>query len=287
MAKLLKGIDTALKIREGVLSGSKQLQSKGITPTLAIIRAGKKGDDISYERSIIKCCEKVEVNVAHFVLPESISTEELLDTVNKVNNDKAIHGVLIMRPLPSQVDDGQVRASLSPEKDIDGITNGSLAGVITSEKQGFAPCTAQACMEILEHNGIPLEGKNVVVVGRSLVVGKPLAMMLLQKNATVTVCHSKTADLPSVCREAKVLFVAIGRAEMINSAYLSQGQTVIDVGIHVKEDGSLCGDVKFDEAEPVVEAITPVPGGVGTVTSSVLVKNVVEAANRQTWTRTD
>ena len=281
MAILLKGSETASKIREEVLNEAKALENKGVKPTLAIIRVGAKDDDISYEKSIIKCCEKVSVDIRQFVLPVDTTTDELILTVDKVNVDKTIHGVLIMRPLPKQIDDEQVRNALCHEKDIDGITNGSLAGVFTSEKQGFAPCTAQACMELLEHNEIKLEGKKAVVVGRSLVIGKPVAMMLLQKNATVTICHSRTANLQEVCKDADILIVAIGKAEMINFDYVSKGQIVIDVGIHVREDGSMCGDVKQSEVETVVEALTPVPGGVGTVTSSVLAKNVVEAAKRQ------
>ena len=281
MARLLKGSETASKIREEVLNEAKAIENKGVKPTLAIIRVGEKGDDISYEKSIIKCCEKVSVDIRQFVLPVDTTTDELILTVDKVNVDKTIHGVLIMRPLPKQIDDERVRNALCHEKDIDGITNGSLAGVFTSEKQGFAPCTAQACMELLEHNEIKLEGKKAVVVGRSLVIGKPVAMMLLQKNATVTICHSRTANLQEVCKDADILIVAIGKAEMINFDYVSKGQIVIDVGIHVREDGSMCGDVKQSEVETVVEALTPVPGGVGTVTSSVLAKNVVEAAKRQ------
>ena len=200
--------------------------------------------------------------------------------IDRVNNDDRIHGVLIFRPLPKHLDDEAVRRALKPEKDIDGITDGSLVGVFAGTKQGFPPCTPQACMEILDHYGIDPKGKRAVVIGRSLVVGKPAAMMLLGKHATVTVCHTRTVDMPAVCREAEILIVAAGRAGVVGKEYFAPGQIVIDVGINVNAEGKLCGDVNFEEAEPVVEAITPVPGGVGTVTTSVLVGHVVEAAKR-------
>ena len=191
--------------------------------------------------------------------------------IAEINAEDAIHGCLLFRPLPKQFDDRTVRAALAPEKDIDGITDGSLAGVFTNTDLGYAPCTAQACLEILKYYGIPLSGRRAVVVGRSLVVGKPAAMMLDRENATVTICNSRTRDLPALCREADVVVVAMGKMGAVGADCLREGQTVVDVGIHVNEEGKLCGDVKFAEAESIVDAITPVPGGVGTVTTSVLV----------------
>ena len=204
--------------------------------------------------------------------------EQLLRVLDEVNTDDGIHGCLLFRPLPKQFDDRTVRAALRPEKDVDGITDGSLAGVFTNTELGYAPCTAQACMEILKYYNVPLSGKRAVVVGRSLVVGKPAAMMLDRENATVTLCNSRTQNLPEVCRQADIVVVAMGKMAAVGADCLRAGQTVVDVGIHVNEEGKLCGDVQFAAAEPVVDAITPVPGGVGTVTTSVLVGHVVQAA---------
>ena len=187
----------------------------------------------------------------------------------------------MFRPLPKHLDEEAACQALDPEKDVDGITDGSMVGVFTGQKKGFPPCTPQACMEILDHYGIDCAGKKAVVIGRSLVVGKPAAMMLIKKNATVTVCHTKTVDMPAVCREADILIVAAGRAGVVDKPYFAPGQVVIDVGINVNAEGKLCGDVKFEDAEPIVGAITPVPGGVGSVTTSVLVGHVVEAAMRR------
>lgn len=280
MAQLLKGAEVTAALNEKLQAEAEALKAQGVVPTLGIVRVGERPDDLSYERGATKRCEKIGVEVQKFLLPEDVSQQELLDLIHKLNQDSGIHGVLIFRPLPRHIDDEAVRAALAPEKDIDGITDGSLVGVFTGTDQGFPPCTPQACMEILDHYGIDCTGKKAVVIGRSLVVGKPAAMMLIKKNATVTVCHTKTADMPAVCREADILIVAAGRAGVVGREYVREGQIVIDVGINVKEDGSLCGDVAFEQVEPVVGAITPVPGGVGTVTTSVLVGHVVKAAKR-------
>ena len=215
-----------------------------------------------------------------FQLDADAEQAELLDVLDEVNRDRTIHGCLLFRPLPTQMDDRTVRAALAPEKDVDGITDASLAGVFTGSGVGYAPCTAQACAEILDYYGIPLEGKRVTVVGRSLVVGKPAAMLLDRKNATVTLCNSRTRDLPALCRQAEVLVVAMGKQGAIGADCFAPGQVVVDVGIHTGADGKLCGDVRFAEAEPVVAAITPVPGGVGAMTTSVLASHVVEAAEK-------
>ena len=280
MAKILKGAEVTKALNQTLIEKTIALKEKGVNPTLAIVRVGERDDDISYEKGAVKRCEKIGVNVKHFVLPQDVSEEELLKTIETVNTDKEIHGCLMFRPLPKHINENKVRCALSPEKDVDGITDGSLAGVFTASGEGYPPCTAQACMEILDHFGYDLKGKKAVVIGRSLVVGKPAAMLLLKKNATVTICHTKTEDMPAVCREADVLIVAAGKAGVVGKEYLNDHQVVIDVGIHVNDEGKLTGDVRFDEAEPVVEAITPVPGGVGTVTTSVLVKHVVLAAEK-------
>lgn len=277
MAELLKGAPVAEAINQSVKSDVETLAEKGVVPTLAIVRVGKKPDDIAYERGATKRCEKVGVEVQSFVLPANATQQNLEDTIENLNKETDVHGILLLRPLPKGMDEEYVRNLLAPHKDIDGITDASLAGVFTGTKTGYAPCTAQACMEILEHYNIPVEGKRAVVVGRSLVVGRPAAMLLMARNATVTLCHTRTVDMPGVCLEAEILLVSAGRAGIVNKSYMAPGQIVLDVGINVDEEGSLKGDVDFEDAQ-IVKAITPVPGGVGTVTTSVLVKHVVQAA---------
>ncbi|QNM05863.1 bifunctional 5,10-methylenetetrahydrofolate dehydrogenase/5,10-methenyltetrahydrofolate cyclohydrolase [Qiania dongpingensis] len=280
MAKQLLGKEVAAALNEKIKANVEGLKAKGINPTLGIVRVGERPDDLSYERGATKRCDTLGVAVEKFLLPVDVTQEELMATIDKVNEDENIHGVLIFRPLPKHLDEAAVIKALKPEKDVDGITDGSMVGVFAGTKQGFPPCTPQACMEILDHYGIDCTGKKAVVVGRSLVVGKPAAMMLIKKNATVTICHTRTKDMPSVTREADIVIVAAGRAGVVNESYVAPGQVVIDVGINVNDEGKLCGDVKYDTVEPVVDAITPVPGGVGAVTTSVLVGHVVEAAMR-------
>lgn len=280
MATILKGAPVVAAMNKKNAAKCAALKEKGIVPTLAVVRVGQREDDISYERGVTKRCETIGVMVQKIQLPADASQGELLEVIQQINEDDTIHGCLLFRPLPKHMDDRTIRAALAPEKDIDGITDPSLAGVFTNTPVGFPPCTAQACLEILDYYGVPLSGKRATVVGRSLVVGKPVAMMLDRKNATVTMCNSRTQNLAAICQEADVVVVAMGKMGAIQGDCLRKGQVVVDVGIHVNEAGKLCGDVAFDEAEPVVEAITPVPGGVGTVTTSVLVGHVVEAALR-------
>lgn len=281
MAKQLLGKEVTAALNERIKADVATLNAKGIKPTLGIIRVGERPDDLSYERGATKRCETLGVEYKKYLLPADVTQEELLKVVDEVNNDDNIHGVLMFRPLPKHINQTVVENALAAEKDVDCQTDASLGGVFTGKKVGFPPCTPQACMEILDHYGIDCTGKKAVVIGRSLVVGKPAAMMLIKKNATVTVCHTRTIDMPSVAREAEILIVAAGRAGVVGAEYVSSGQTVIDVGINVNEEGKLCGDVDYAKAEPVVEAITPVPGGVGSVTTSVLVGHVVEAAKRK------
>ena len=278
MATILKGAPVVAAMNEANAARCAALKARGVTPTLAVVRVGARPDDLSYEKGVLTRCGKVGVEVKQFLLPEDAAQEQLLDVIAQVNADPAIHGCLLFRPLPKQFDDRTIRAALAPEKDIDGITDGSLAGVFTNSAIGYPPCTAQACLEILKYYQVPLSGKRAVVVGRSLVVGKPAAMMLDRENATVTLCNSRTQNLPEVCRQADIVVVAMGKMAAVGADCLRAGQTVVDVGIHVNEEGKLCGDVQFAAAEPVVDAITPVPGGVGTVTTSVLVGHVVQAA---------
>lgn len=280
MATILKGAPVVAAMNEANAARCAAMQEKGIVPTLAVVRVGARPDDLSYEKGVLTRCGKVGVAVKQFLLPEDAAQDALLEVIRQINADPSIHGCLLFRPLPRQFDDRAVRAALAPEKDIDGITDGSLAGVFTNTAIGYPPCTAQACLEILKYYQVPLSGRRAVVVGRSLVVGKPVAMMLDRENATVTLCNSRTQALPALCKEADIVVVAMGRQGFIGSDCLHEGQVVVDVGIHVNAEGKLCGDVRFDEAEPLVEAITPVPGGVGTVTTSVLVGHVVDAAEK-------
>ena len=281
MAKQLLGKEVTAALNERIKADVAKLNEKGIKPTLGFIRVGERPDDLSYERGATKRCETLGVECKKYLLPADVSQEELLKVIDEVNHDDNIHGVLMFRPLPKHIDQTVVENALAAEKDVDCQTDASLGGVFTGKKVGFPPCTPQACMEILDHYGIDCTGKKAVVIGRSLVVGKPAAMMLIKKNATVTVCHTKTVDMPSVTREADILIVAAGRAGVVGAEYVSEGQIVIDVGINVNAEGKLCGDVDYAAVEPIVEAITPVPGGVGSVTTSVLVGHVVVAAMRK------
>ena len=281
MAKQLLGKEVTAALNERIKADVAALNAKGVKPTLGIIRVGERPDDLSYERGATKRCETLGVEYKKYLLPADVSQEELLKVVDEVNNDDNIHGVLMFRPLPKHIDQTLVENALAAEKDVDCQTDASLGGVFTGKKVGFPPCTPQACMEILDHYGIDCTGKKAVVIGRSLVVGKPAAQMLIKKNATVTTCHTRTIDMPSVAREAAILIVAAGRAGVVGAEYVSPGQIVIDVGINVNEEGKLCGDVDYAAVEPIVDSITPVPGGVGSVTTSVLVGHVVEAAMRK------
>ena len=242
MAKQLLGKEVTAALNEKIKANVAELQGKGVNPTLCIIRVGENPSDISYDK---------------------------------------IHGVLLFRPLPKHLDQAVIENALAPEKDVDCMTDLSMSGVFTGKQIGFPPCTPQACMEILDHYGIDCTGKKAVVIGRSLVVGKPAAMMLVKKNATVTICHTRTVDMPSVAREADIIIVAAGRAGVVGAEYVKEGQTVIDVGINVNAEGKLCGDVDFENVKDKCSFITPVPGGVGPMTISMLMQNTLTAAKIQ------
>jgi len=280
MAELWKGASAAAALMEDLTGRIERLSGAGVTPTLAIVRVGERPDDRAYETGAVKRCEKAGVAVKRFPLPAGCSALELRAVLEHINAVSEIHGCLMLRPLPDPAMEEMACALLDPKKDVDCMTPAALAGVFAGKGWGYPPCTAQACLELLKYYKTALTGKRAVVVGRSLVIGKPVSMLLQAENATVTMCHTRTVDLPAVCRGAEVLIAAAGRANLLGAAHVSPGQVVLDVGINVDKDGKLCGDVKFDEAEPVVSAITPVPGGVGAVTTAVLVKHVVEAAER-------
>lgn len=271
---LLYGADTAEKIKEeisGILS-----ELKGYIPTLGIVRIGSNSADISYEKGAVKKMESLSLKTKVFEFDENISSEDFIEEFKKINEDDEIDGILLFRPLPEHIDEKKVIEVLDERKDLDGISYKNIAKVFAGDESGFAPCTAKAVIKILESNNIELEGKNVVVLGRSMVIGKPVAMLAIQKNATVTLCHSKTADLKKVCKNADVLIVAIGRAKMINDDYIGEDAVVIDVGINFFE-GKLCGDVDLENVKNAAMA-TPVPKGVGAVTTSVLAQHLVIAA---------
>ena len=271
---LLYGADTAEKIKEEISGMLSEL--KGYTPTLGIVRIGSNPSDVSYEKGAVKKMESLSLNTKVFEFDENISSDDFIDEFKKINEDDEIDGILLFRPLPEHIDEKKVIEVLDERKDLDGISYKNIAKVFAGDESGFAPCTAKAVIKILESNNIELEGKNVVVLGRSMVIGKPVAMLAIQKNATVTLCHSKTADLKKVCKNADILIVAIGRAKMINDDYIGEDAVVIDVGINFFE-GKLCGDVDLENVKNAA-MVTPVPKGVGAVTTSVLAQHLVIAA---------
>jgi len=288
MATVLKGAPVAAAIADDLKERVAALAQAGVTPTLALVRVGERSDDLSYERGAVKRCDAVGVAVRREVLPADCTTGDLLARIDALNNDANVHGCLLFRPLPAHLDERRACAALASDKDVDCATDASLLGVLANRPVGFAPCTAEAVIALLDHYDVPLEGADVCVVGRSLVIGKPVAMMLQARNATVTMCHTRTRDLPGVCRRAQVLVVAAGHAKTVGAACASASQTVVDVGINWDEQASrLVGDVDFDEVEPLVAGITPVPGGIGAVTTAVLARHVVEAAERVASTAID
>lgn len=281
MAEILKGAPVAAAMTEQMKKDTEELRAKGVDPTLAILRVGERPDDLAYERGALKRSEKVGITVRKVVLPEDVRQEDFDRTLTELNEDPAVHGILMFRPLPKHLDSEKARRMLKPEKDIDGCTDGSLAGVFTNTRAGFPPCTAQAAMEMLHYYGIEIKGRKAAVIGRSLVIGRPVGMMLMHENATVVNCHTRTVDVPSITREADILIAAAGQLKNVTAEFVNERQVVIDVGVNWDEEkGGIAGDVVFEEVEPIVKAISPVPGGVGTVTSSVLVSHVIEAAKR-------
>jgi methylenetetrahydrofolate dehydrogenase (NADP+)/methenyltetrahydrofolate cyclohydrolase len=277
---LLSGKDVAAAMQEQMKKDVEALKSKGIKPALGIIRMGEKPSDISYEKGATKNCEAVGVEVKNYILPEGASQAELLNVIKSANEDKNVHGILLFRPLPSHINDNEARAALLPAKDMDGITDGSMAGIYSDSGAGYPPCTAESVIKILDYYKVDVAGKDVVVLGRSTVIGKPVSMLLLKKNGTVTICHSKTKDLPKKVQAADIVVVAMGRAWSVGKECFKAGQYVIDVGVNAKPNGEkgTCGDVKTEEVEPIVAGISPVPGGVGSVTSANLVSHVIAAA---------
>ena len=275
---VLKGAEVSAKIKDQVQEILKRLNRKA--PRLAIVRVGEKPDDLSYERGAVKKIEAFGMEARSYAFPYDVANEEFQKEFRKINEDPEICGILLLRPLPDQICQEELERAIDPDKDLDGISPVNIAKVFAGDDSGFAPCTAEAVVEMLKANEIPVSGKRAVIVGRSMVVGKPLAMLLMKEHATVTVCHTRTVDLPGVCREGEILVAAAGRAGMIGRDHVGEGAVVIDVGINVGEDGNLCGDVDFEAVRDRAAMATPVPGGVGTVTTAVLARHLALAAVR-------
>lgn len=278
MTVLMNGQEVAAALKERMIKEIEELKARGINPALGIIRVGERPDDLAYEKGALKRCQGLGINCRVFAYDKTITEKELINEIEKYNNDALIHGILLFRPLPGQIDENLIKHIISPAKDIDCLNPVNAAKVFEGDDSGFAPCTPEAVMDVLKHYNIDVCGKRVVIIGRSMVVGKPLSMLLLKENATVTICHTRTKDLEETCRNAEILIAAAGKANMVTAAYVSFGQVVIDVGINMDETGNLCGDVDFKAVCSRAGFITPVPGGVGAVTTSVLAKHVIRAA---------
>ncbi len=280
MAQLLTGKQVVAAMADDMNARVERLAQQGIAPTLAIVRVGERPDDLSYERTAEKRAASLGIAVKKHVLDSLAPEEALRSALQSVNYDTKVHGCLLFRPLPSYMNEKELCDSLVAAKDVDGISLKSLASVFADGHDGFPPCTAEACVRMLDHYGVPIVGKHVVVIGRSLVIGKPVAMMLLRRNASVTICHSRTENLEAITKSADIVICATGRPRAFGARYFSPGQTVLDVGINFDAHGNLCGDVDFDEVEPIVAAITPVPGGIGSVTTSTTMEHTVRAAEQ-------
>lgn len=271
----LRGKKVSDGIKEYV---SKELDTLSFVPKLAIVRVGENPDDMSYERGATKKLKSFGLDVASYVFPQDISDEEFKKAFKDINEDDEVTGILLLRPLPRTINEKDIENMIDPQKDLDGISPINIAKVFAGDTTGFSPCTAEAVIEVLKAYDIELTGKRVTVVGRSMVVGKPVSMLLLKENATVTMTHTRTVDLKKTCSDAEIVIAAAGRAKMLNSDYCGQDAVMIDVGINVDENGKLCGDVDYATLDGKASAATPVPGGVGTVTTAVLAKHLIQAA---------
>ena len=274
-ARILKGKPVADSMQAALSEKAHELRKKGIIPKLCIIRVGERSDDIAYETGAVKKMTATGIEADRVILNASCTQEELEEVMKEKNSDEEVHGILMLRPLPAHLDEKKITQMISPEKDVDCMNPATLAGIFEPSEGLKTPCTPQAVIEMLRYYDIELTGKKVAVLGRSSVIGKPVALLLLNENATVTICHSKTADLRETVREADIVISAMGRAKMIDGSYIREGATLIDVGINTDEDGKLCGDADFESAEKVAGAISPVPGGVGSVTTTILAKNLL------------
>lgn len=276
MAKIIDGKMISQQLKDELRQEVAQLKEQGKNCCLAVIQVGNDPASSVYVGNKKKACTYIGIESLSYELPEDTSEEELLALIAKLNEDKNVHGILCQLPLPKHMDEDKVIQAIDPKKDVDGFHPQNVGALVIGQK-GFVSCTPAGIIELLHRSGVEIEGKHCVVIGRSNIVGKPMSLLMLRENATVTVCHSRTKNLPQICKEADILIVAIGKPQFITAEYVGEGAVVIDVGIHRDENNKLCGDVKFDEVEPVASAITPVPGGVGPMTIAMLMKNCVEA----------
>ena len=282
MGEIIKGKPVGDALSEVLKGECEALVKDGIQPKLAILRVGAKPNDLSYEKGALKKCDTIGIKAEVTELPEGTTQEEYIEALEKLNKDSSVNGILTFRPLPKGIDEEVIKNVIAPEKDVDCFSPMNTAKLMEGDKTGFPPCTPTAVVEILKHYNVPLKGAKVVVLGRSMVVGKPVSMLLLGENATVTICHSKTQDLQKVCADADVLVAGVGRARMVTADYVKEGAVVIDVGINAKpEGGGICGDVDTDDVLSKASMVTPVPAGVGSVTTSILAKHVIKACKQQ------
>jgi methylenetetrahydrofolate dehydrogenase (NADP+) / methenyltetrahydrofolate cyclohydrolase len=279
--KVIKGKPVADKISEELINEVNNLVKEGIIPKLAIVRVGARADDLAYERGALKRCQTIGIETEVVELDENISQEEYIKAIHKLNEDEKVNGILAFRPLPKHLNEDVIKYEINPNKDVDCFNPINTAKIVENDKTGYPPCTPTAVVEILKHYNVELSGANIVVLGRSMVVGKPVSMLLLNENATVTICHSKTKNLSDITSNADILVAAVGKAKMVKEEYIKDGAIVIDVGINVDDEGHLCGDVDTDNVLDKVSMITPVPGGVGSVTTSILASHVVKACKLQ------
>ncbi|WP_373599598.1 bifunctional 5,10-methylenetetrahydrofolate dehydrogenase/5,10-methenyltetrahydrofolate cyclohydrolase [Paraclostridium bifermentans] len=279
--QIIKGKPVADKISQELINEVNNLVKEGINPKLAVVRVGSRPDDLAYERGALKRCQTIGIETEVVELPENISQEEYINVIHKLNDDKKVNGILAFRPLPKHLNEDEIKYHIDPKKDVDCFNPINTAKIVENDKSGFPPCTPTAVVEILKHYDIGLSGANIAVLGRSMVVGKPVSMLLLNENATVTICHSRTKNLPEISSKADIVVAAVGKAKMVTANYVKDGAVVIDVGINVDNNGNLCGDVDTENLLEKVSMITPVPGGVGSVTTSILASHVVKACKLQ------
>ena len=279
MTRIIDGKKISTEIKEELRLKTTQLKAEGIVPGLAVILVGEDPASQTYVRNKTKSCEQLGYYSREYVLSKDITQNDLIALIDELNCDDKIHGILVQLPLPAHLNKQEVINRILPEKDVDAFHPINVGKIMTGEFD-FLPCTPAGVMELIERSGIDVAGKHCVVIGRSDIVGKPQAMLMLHKNATVTICHSKTADLPSVTRQADILIAAVGRAGFVTADMVKPGAVVIDVGINRNEEGRLCGDVDFEDVSPLASFITPVPGGVGPMTIAMLMKNTMTAALR-------
>ena len=276
MAYIIDGKRISKELKDELKEKVENLKAQGKKAALAVIQVGNDPASSVYVNNKKKACAYIGIESLSFELPEETTEEELLALVDRLNKDEDVHGILVQLPLPKQIDEDKIIQAISPKKDVDGFHPENVGNLVIGQK-GFVSCTPAGIIQLLKRSNIEITGKNCVVIGRSNIVGKPMALLMLRENATVTVAHSKTQNLKDICKNADILIVAIGKPQFITAEYVKEGAVVIDVGIHRDENNKLCGDVKFDEVEPVASAITPVPGGVGPMTIAMLMNNCVEA----------